>query len=141
MGALDANGIYSYTETDLASPFSDLLNLLAGSTSDQVGALQSDVEGLLAQLLGRVLPYRVAAGKVTMGSAAWTPVTFPAGRFTQPPVVLVSPGSQGAYAAVKYAVTTTGFNGGVIVTNTGVLIASVFDWVAIQMTSTTAPGR
>jgi hypothetical protein len=35
-GALDANGIWIYDETDLASPFSDYSNLLAESTSDEI---------------------------------------------------------------------------------------------------------
>ncbi|WP_026874297.1 hypothetical protein [Jiangella gansuensis] len=38
MGALDENGIWLYTEDDPASPFSDTLNLLAESTSDQFTA-------------------------------------------------------------------------------------------------------
>lgn len=37
-GALDGQGIYQYGEDDKAALFSDLLNLLAGSTSAQIAA-------------------------------------------------------------------------------------------------------
>lgn len=47
-GANDSNGIYQYGEDDSVSPFSTLLNKLAGSVSSAVGAIRSDI-GTLQQ--------------------------------------------------------------------------------------------
>lgn len=46
MGALDAEGVYRYDETDDASPFSDLLNLLAGSVSTVISGLRNRITSL-----------------------------------------------------------------------------------------------
>lgn len=45
-GANDQNGIYQYGEDDPVSPFSTLLNKLAGSVSQVVQALRGDVSTL-----------------------------------------------------------------------------------------------
>lgn len=37
---LDANGIHQYTETETVAPFSEFMNRLAGSVSDEIGKLQ-----------------------------------------------------------------------------------------------------
>lgn len=47
--ALDANGIWQYNETDAAATASDLLNLLAESTSDAIEAVNDRVDGLLPE--------------------------------------------------------------------------------------------
>jgi hypothetical protein len=44
---LDANGIWQYTETDSAATASDLLNLLAESTSDAIEAVNDRVDALV----------------------------------------------------------------------------------------------
>jgi hypothetical protein len=50
MGAPDENGIYQYTENeDEAAPFSDLLNLLAGSTSDEIANDRARLDALEAR--------------------------------------------------------------------------------------------
>lgn len=49
MGAIDANGIWIYTEDDPAAPFSDTLNLLAESTSDEIANDRARLTALEAQ--------------------------------------------------------------------------------------------
>jgi hypothetical protein len=51
VGAPDPNGIYQYTEDDLASPFSDTLNKLAGTTSTKVAALAAGITKITAKVL------------------------------------------------------------------------------------------
>lgn len=46
MGARDSNGIYQYTEDDLESLFSDLLNLGQASTTAAIGLLRTRVGNL-----------------------------------------------------------------------------------------------
>ncbi|SDT69423.1 hypothetical protein [Jiangella sp. DSM 45060] len=45
-GSLDANGIYIYDETDLAAPFSDLLNLGQESVSDEIANDRARLDAL-----------------------------------------------------------------------------------------------
>lgn len=67
-GALDSNGIYQYDESDLASPFSDLLNLGQTATSDVVAALDSRLD-VLEQGTGLVPVLRIYG---SAGTATWT---------------------------------------------------------------------
>lgn len=71
-------------------------------------------------------PIRVASGSVVVTPSAWTPITFPTGVFTSPPLVVPTVVG-GARAATHRNVTTTGCDvsaaGGV---------ADTVDWVAIQ---------
>lgn len=48
-GSLNANGIYIYDETDLAAPFSDLLNLGQEATSDEIANDRARLTALEAQ--------------------------------------------------------------------------------------------
>lgn len=141
-GAIDAQGVWQYAEDDLvANPtWSAYMNKLAKSVSDRFDLDDDRLDALELLLSGVVFPFRFAAGRHVMSSAVWTTINFPAGRFTQPPVVTISPMSAGAYSAQAHNVTTTNFQGGVVVTNTGNLIASSFQWIAVQMTPTSAVG-
>jgi len=69
MGSIDTNGIWQYTEADIQPTFSDLLNLLAGSTSDAVAAHY-------ASLASRITPLEEDTGVLTTG------VVAPAGDWT-----------------------------------------------------------
>ena len=92
-------------------------------------------------------PFAVSAGQInvvitaaTQGSAA---VSFPAGRFTQPPIVTF--GVDNAASAVVFstrmsgAPTTSGFTA-VVNASSAVSITYPVAWIAVQMTSTTAAG-
>lgn len=68
MGAYDSNGIWIYTEDDPASPFSDLLNLLAESASDQFAAAVARVAALEAE--GTKTVWNPSFTNVTLGNAA-----------------------------------------------------------------------
>lgn len=99
------------------------------------------------------IPYAVAANTVTASSGSLasgvnvsTAVTFPAGRFSQAPIVLVTLNS--AVSGSNFlegkanAITSSGFN--LLVYNMGTSAAvfsnAVFGWVAYQMTPTSASG-
>ncbi len=89
---------------------------------------------------------REAAGAVSITpSAANTPtkanITFPAGRFTQPPLVQVAANTTGpgtVVTGVSYAnVTTSGCEVWLTRINT---VATTVGWAAVQMTPTSAAG-
>jgi hypothetical protein len=68
-GGPDAQGVYKYVETDLASPFSDLLNL--GMTSVSAGL--ADDRNRLAQLeAGAWAAYTPSLAGITLGNGTLT---------------------------------------------------------------------
>lgn len=67
MGALDSNGIWVYTEDDPASPFSDLLNLLAEAASTQIAADRARLDALEAE--GAKSVWNPSFTNVTLGNA------------------------------------------------------------------------
>lgn len=82
-------------------------------------------------------PFAEAAGQFTAATVGFSTVAFPAGRFTQPPIVQVqllngTSGAIGATARIT-GVTTTGFQ--VSPTVTGPLM-----WTAVQMLAGSAAG-
>jgi hypothetical protein len=90
------------------------------------------------------LPLRMSAGRGNISAPATTnawsaalAVTFPAGRFTQAPVVTVT--TNNLTANPRYLkisdVTTTGFNAYQTQITGATLQVTDFDWIAIQMTS------
>lgn len=88
------------------------------------------------------VPFAMAAGIAQpVSTTADTVVTFPAGRFTVPPVVVLGPawvsasGALGGGAVVAYNTSATQFSVRALGV-TGVIV----NWVAVQMTSTTAGG-
>lgn len=83
-------------------------------------------------------PYAVAGGRgVSTPSSGVATVTFPAGRFSVPPILSVTSTSGGIL--IVTASTTTQFT--VRQANTtGAQVAGTIDWTATQMTPTTANG-
>lgn len=91
----------------------------------------------LASGLNGVRPFATAAGKVTVNGGTQTTVTYPAGRFTQQPIVNYS--NMNVYgngsAPVGYVNGTTSFT--VAFGSAG---SSDIGWIAVQMTSGAAGG-
>jgi len=91
------------------------------------------------------VPFSKAAGRVAvpvnaavLGTAA---VTFPAGRFTQPPIMNANITSHSNFYAVATAVTASGFTANARNADNTPLTATIqFDWTAVQMTSAAAAG-
>jgi hypothetical protein len=85
----------------------------------------------------RPLPFAMAVGKVTVNGGTQTTVTYPAGRFTQQPIVNYS--NMNVYgngsAPVGYVNGTTSFT--VAFGSAG---SSDIGWMAVQMTSAAAAG-
>jgi len=90
---------------------------------------------------GAALPFSMAAGAVTLsfsGAPASASVTFPAGRFTQPPVVTATLGVASLGISLSAtSVTATGCTIGGSSSYTG---SVPVQWVAVQMTSTSGTG-
>lgn len=84
-------------------------------------------------------PFAMAAGSTAVSGGAWSTVTLPAGRFTQPPLVVAQMYSGGGgdigASAMVTNVTTTNF-----ITRKSNASAGIIHWWAIQMTSTTSAG-
>lgn len=112
-------------------------------------ALAEATETSLAALAATVMQpvaYRMAAGVATMpaisanGGAA-VGVTWPVGRFTQPPVLVASAVSNG-YGAASSSTTTTSGVGSIKYYNPTSTVPStpLVYWIAVQMTASTGPG-
>ena len=90
-------------------------------------------------------PLSIAAGTVDYDLAGTTGksynVTFPPGRFSTTPVILVGPGPHKNISPTASSASTTGFTMGVYtVDNTTSSLSGMARWVALQMTPTTAEG-
>jgi uncharacterized protein YaiE (UPF0345 family) len=89
-------------------------------------------------------PYAVAQGTGTIGAVAAgasvnSTITFPTGRFTVAPFVYVTPLSSrvtGGLSSVSSSGATVNWGNW----SPGTMLATGFDWVAVQMTSTAAAG-
>lgn len=93
------------------------------------------------------IPYAMSAGSSTLNmggtSGATVAVTFPAGRFTAPPVVTLGKAMSTHSKLVFYAVnvTASGFNLGAQTTDgTTTSITAGCTWQATQMTATSGVG-
>ncbi|WP_449407991.1 hypothetical protein [Microbacterium maritypicum] len=87
---------------------------------------------------GRI--FAIASGSVATAASGVTAITFPTGKFSQPPLVFLS--SSHANPTVPYlsgAPSTTGCNV-VLYTLTPAQVAGTIRWLAIQMTSAAAAG-
>jgi hypothetical protein len=118
--------------------------------ASQGGAVLTPVSGAAGDwtvgghLVGTGIPWAMAAGSFGMTPAAapggmTADVTFPTGRFTQAPIVVLGPVSNGYLAASAGASDTSGFNARMW-SLAGTPIAASMRWVAVQMTSSTAGG-
>lgn len=107
-----------------------------------------DVIHALADKLDATVPYAMAAGStaiaVTNAPSGTTTVTFPAGRFTQPPLVVatvVGSSSPNFFAGVNPAPTAAGMTvrcTHVELSNTTATVT--VHWIAIQMLPGASPG-
>lgn len=106
----------------------------------------SDVNDALNPTTADHLAYAEAAGTFQItyrgGTAATASVAFPAGRFTQPPIVVVTIQSAAGNTAQQivraYSASTTGFTVAVLKAAGGTLPTSGWapiSWVAIQMSA------
>lgn len=87
------------------------------------------------------LPVSMAAGAVTLsfsGAPASVSVTFPAGRFTQPPVVTATLGV--ASLGISLSATSVTAAGCTIGGSSSYTGSVPVQWVAVQMTSTSGTG-
>ena len=90
---------------------------------------------------GAALPFSMAAGAVTLsfsGAPASASVTFPAGRFTQPPVVTATLGV--ASLGISLSATSVTAAGCTIGGSSSYTGSVPVRWVAVQMTSTSGTG-
>jgi hypothetical protein len=91
------------------------------------------------------IPYAISAGKVTANvsaaNQATATVTFPASRFTFPPVVTfsvsrITASSSEVYALREQAIASTGVTLVFVTRSAGAITETVeFNWIAIQMSS------
>lgn len=91
-------------------------------------------------------PFAMAAGSTAIGALAAgasvdaTAVTFPAGRFTQPPIVMVSSDNTRLTLQVSPSPTTSGFTLRASNWSGGAAAAATGYWQAVQMLSGSAAG-
>ena len=137
-GSLDANGIWQYGEDDSEATASALLNKLASSTSDEIGARpEPGTAGF---------PYRMAAGVHLVAGAAnvnrTLTITYPGGgtRFSVAPLITlaVQTANPGSINGLSYTSPTA--TGVTLVLNYTTSTALNVNYIATQMTSTTADG-
>lgn len=113
-------------------------------------ALAEAVEAAVAALAAQVTalpkpPYAMAAGVatvsgVTANGGAAVAVTFPVGRFTQPPMTMVTGSSNGYSAGSMFTATTTGFSGKYYNPTASVPTSTSIQWIAVQMTASSGAG-
>jgi hypothetical protein len=124
----------------------EVFSTLARTVADVYTQTQSDTK---YGIIGTSAPFRMSTGRGTITAPATTnawsaalAVTFPAGRFTQAPVVTVT--TNNITANPRYLkisdVTTTGFNAYQTQITGATLQVTDFDWIAIQMTSGSGAG-
>ncbi|MFJ4173416.1 DUF859 family phage minor structural protein [Microbacterium sp. NPDC089696] len=88
------------------------------------------------------LPYVTVAGRGTSSASGAVTVTLPAGKFTQPPRVNITPGNHPNVLVERLAAdpTTTSFQVQLFTMPGGSLVAANFDWIAVQMTAGSGSG-
>jgi hypothetical protein len=84
-------------------------------------------------------PFAMAAGVGSNSAGASASITFPVGRFTQPPLVTMANTGATVSALNAASITTTGATMAGY-SAAGAAIATNFMWVAVQMTPTSAAG-
>lgn len=112
--------------------------------SDLLSAGDDTIKAL-AEKLDAMVPYRWAAGTVSISlsnaSSGTLAVTFPAGRFTQAPIVTVTTANSHFLIATMAGLTATGFTAGVRHIDAATTTATLtVNWVAVQMLPGAAPG-
>jgi hypothetical protein len=120
------------------------LHFLLKKNNAEVGRLVLGVDGGLSTFFGasyRPVPFATATGRVsctppTGGTGVGVAITFPNGRFTQPPVVTCDGESNGYCTGAHSAVLTTGLTVRMWYPGTGTPTGTWIHWVAIQMVPT-----
>ena len=95
------------------------------------------VDGSLSSQGGRLLPYSCAAGTIAQPTTSGTTVTFPAGVFTQPPIVTTGQARSANYAK---AIVTNKTATSCKISASGSGETGTVDWFAIQMLPGSAAG-
>lgn len=127
-----------------AWPYPELIDPPDGAS--QIKALALAVETTMSRL-----PYAMAAGQLLMAANGQTviagTITFPAGRFTQTPLVtltsLYNPASSASQRAYTPFIASPFSNTsmGVQINNSVAWTSNLWmNWIAVQMTSVAAPG-
>ena len=121
----------------------DSLNLPSHST--QHANANDAIEAIEAKLgLGaNVMPYAFSAGTASVGGGTSATVTFPVGRFTQTPIMQVSPNQSGlAYMTIAAfgGVSSSGVTVYMQKAYSDAVSGGSVHWFAIQMTAGTAAG-
>jgi hypothetical protein len=147
-GVLMVRGV-DYTATDgttvtaltalVANDVVEVFSTLARTVADVYTQTQSDTK---YGIIGTSAPFRMSAGTevATFSAAASTngSITFPAGRFTQAPVLtgnIITTASSSIGAIIRFTgISSTGANYTMTVT-TSTTASIGFNWTAIQMTS------
>jgi hypothetical protein len=101
--------------------------------------------GIFASARGKATSTAIAGagGSAPVYWGGYEPVTFPAGRFTQPPIVVASPGFASGSVLIGVAVssvTTTGFEYRLLRVGASPSSGSEVYWVAEQTTSAASAG-
>ncbi|WP_136057234.1 DUF859 family phage minor structural protein [Microbacterium sp. K24] len=88
------------------------------------------------------LPYSTSTGRGTSSASGAVTVTFPAGRFTQPPRLSLTPMNHTNVITPRIAAdpTATSFQVQMFTMPGGALVAANFDWTAVQMTAGSGSG-
>lgn len=127
--------ITAYRSGSIPAPTGASVRVLVGSGVAEV------VSSTGGGASGAALPFSMSAGTVTLsfsGAPASVSVTFPAGRFTQPPVVTATLAVAGLGISLSAtSVTAAGCTIGGSSSYTG---SVPVQWVAVQMTSTSGTG-
>lgn len=87
-------------------------------------------------------PWAMAAGRATSSASGAVTVTFPAGRFSQPPRVSVTPGNHANVLVPRIAAnpTATSFQVQMFTMPGAGLATAAFDWIAVQMAAGNGSG-
>lgn len=117
----------------------EVFSAVARAVADVYTQTQSDAK---YGIIGTSAPFRISSGSASIVFASAgslnTAITFPTGRFTVAPLVLITPNAANPQVtAASAAVTSTGFS---LYGYSPAAATRVFHWTAIQMTSTTADG-
>lgn len=134
---IDANGIHQYTEDDEEALFSELLNLLAASTSTRVGAIATTLSRLGFAVAAGTLATPALASQAT----ATATIAYPAGRFTTPPILIPWSGEARTSVGRTGTVSTKDQQSIVFANFTSAAAgAATGAWIAVQMKPTAAAG-
>jgi hypothetical protein len=138
------------TNTDLVKDGALAIETLGDAIDERfgnVGTYPNQIVNVVAGV-SRPLPFAIAASSASIPAPAAlntvtsVSVTFPAGRFTQAPLVNLTPATTSTNQRIVKVegVTTSGFTASQWQTTGGTLQSTNSYWVAIQMTSATAAG-